>query len=62
MGLDNLLKEIDKLEQKIKEIYGKKSGRVKIENARTLTSYSINKNENFMKWYIEYLNNLKNLM
>ena len=58
-GIDNLLAEIVQAEESLKNSFGKTTGRVKIANAKTAASYSIDKNADYMRWHVEYLNNLK---
>lgn len=57
-----LHKKVIELEEQIKQIYGNKPGRVKIANAKTLTSYSIDKKENEYEWYIQYMKNLQHIL
>lgn len=57
-----LHKKVIELEEQIKNIYGNKPGRVKIANAKTLTSYSIDKKENEYEWYIQYMKNLQHIL
>jgi hypothetical protein len=58
-GIDNLMAEIVQVENSLKNSFGKTAGRVKIANAKTAASYSVSKNDDFMRWHVEYLNNLK---
>jgi hypothetical protein len=59
-GIDGLMSEILKIEESLKKNYGRTAGRVRIANARTAASYTISKSDDFMRWHVEYLNNLKN--
>lgn len=58
-GIDQLIDEIFKIEETLKKSYGRTNGRVRIANARTSASYSISKSDDYMRWHVEYLNNLK---
>ena len=58
-GIDQIMDEIMRLEESLKKNYGRTNGRVRIANARTTTSYSISKGEDYMRWHVEYLSNLK---
>jgi hypothetical protein len=59
-GIDQIMGEIMKLEEHLKKNYGRTAGMVRIANARTTTSYSVSKSEEYMKWHVEYLSNLRN--
>ncbi len=58
-GIDQLMDEILRIEENLKRQYGRTAGRVKIANARTAASYSISKSDDYMRWHVEYLSNLK---
>jgi hypothetical protein len=58
-GIDKILDDIMRLEGSIMTTYGRTAGRVRIANARTATSYTFNKSDDFMRWHVEYLSNLK---
>ena len=58
-GIDQLMDEIMRLEGNIIKSYGRTNGRVRIANARTTTSYSVSKSDDYMRWHVEYLGNLK---
>jgi len=58
-GIDQIMDEVMRLEGSIIKTYGRTVGRVRIANARTTTSYSISKSEDYMRWHVEYLSNLK---
>lgn len=58
-GIDQIMSEIMRIEEHLKKNYGRTNGRVRIANARTTTSYSVSKSEEYMKWHVEYLSNLK---
>lgn len=50
------------LEEQIKQIYGNKSGKVKIANAKSLASYIVDKKENEYEWYVQYIKNLHHIL
>ena len=58
-GIDQLMNEIVKIEETLKKNYGGTSGRVRIANARSAASYFVSKGEDYMRWHVEYLSNLK---
>lgn len=58
-GIDGILSDVMKAEEAVKKMYGKTTGRVKIANAKTDASYAYDKTEEFMRWNVEVLNNLK---
>lgn len=58
-GIDNLIVDIFKAEEIIKNQFGKTNGRVRIANAKTAASYFVSKTDDYMRWHVEYLNNLK---
>ena len=58
-GIEQIMDEVMRLEGAIMKTHGKTSGRVKIANARTATSYAVSKSEDFMRWHVEYLSSLK---
>ena len=58
-GIDQLMSEIMRIEESLKKNYGRTTGRVRIANARTAASYTVSKGEDYMRWHVEYLSNLK---
>lgn len=58
-GIDQIMSEIMRIEESLKKSYGRTAGMVRIANARTTTSYSVSKSDEYMKWHVEYLSNLK---
>lgn len=58
-GIDQIMDEVLRLEESIIKSYGRTNGRVRIANARTTTSYSVRKGDDYMRWHVEYLGNLK---
>ena len=58
-GIDQIMSEIIKIEESLKRQYGRTAGRVRIANARSTTSYSVSKSDDYMRWHVEYLSNLK---
>lgn len=62
VSLVAIYKKIGEIEQNIKKIYGVKLGRIKIANAKTVTSYEIDKKENEYEWCVRYMKNLQHIL
>jgi hypothetical protein len=58
MAIDDVLESIDKVTVEMKKKYPKGAYRVRIANAKSLTSYSVEKSD-IMKWHITFLENLR---
>lgn len=54
MSFMELVKEIDTLEKKIRKKYPKQKGRVLIANAKEITNYAVDRNEDEFRWYVQY--------
>jgi len=58
MAIEDLLESIDKVTNEIKKKYPKGAYRVRIANAKSLTSYNVEKND-IVHWHVVYLDNLR---
>lgn len=58
MAIDDLLASIDTVTKEIKRKHPKGAYRVRIANAKSLTSYNVDKSD-IMKWHVMFLENLR---
>ena len=58
MAIEDILECIDKVTDEMKKKYPKGAYRVRIANAKSLASYTVEKSD-IMKWHVVYLDNLR---